>query len=109
MPYTESDKEKHEEDIQKLVFRISGFIKRRLSSDDDESIEIFVRELNHVAERVSEKIQIEVDAMVQKETETFPVDEKPKKEKGMGVSERLKNKLRKKIKEIIRTHLLYNS
>ena len=109
MPYTESDKEIHEEDIQKLVFRISGFIKRRLSSDDDESIEIFVRELNHVAERVSEKIQIEVDAMVQKETETFPVDEKPKKEKGMGVSERLKNKLRKKIKEIIRTHLLSNS
>lgn len=105
MSYIESDKEKHEESIQKLINRISGFIKRRLSTEDDESIEVFVTELNHIAERVSEKIQIEVDSMLQKE-EPVSVPDKEKKEKDAGVSERIKNKLRKKIKEMVRTHLL---
>lgn len=103
MSYIESDKEKHEESIQKLINRISGFIKRRLSPEDDESIEVFVTELNHIAERVSEKIQIEVDSMLQKEE---PVPDENKKEKGADVSERIKNKLRKKIKEMVRTHLI---
>lgn len=101
MPYSESDKEKHENDIQKLTEKISGFIKRRLSDDDDEVIEMFVSELNHVAEKISAKIQEEVDASVQ--SEEMPVEQEKKSDK---VDERLKNKLRKKIKEIIRTHLI---
>lgn len=105
MSYIESDKETHEESIQKLINRISGFIKRRLSPEDDESIEVFVKELNHIAEKVSEKVQIEVDSMLQKE-EPVPVPDEKKKEKSAGVSERVKNKLRKKIKEMVRTHLI---
>ena len=104
MPYSESDKEKHEKDIQKLTEKISGFIKRRLSEEDDEVIEMFVSELNHVAEKISTKIQQEVDAAVQ--SEEVPVEPEKKSDK---VDERLKNKLRKKIKEIIRTHLISTS
>lgn len=104
MPYSESDKEKHEKDIQKLTEKISGYIKRRLSEEDDEVIEMFVSELNHVAEKISAKMQEEVDAAVQ--SEEVPVEPEKKSDK---VDERLKNKLRKKIKEIIRTHLISTS
>lgn len=103
MTYSESDKEKHEKDIQKLVEKISGYIKRRLTPKDDEVIEMFLSELNHVAEKVSLKIQEEVDSSAQAE-EVLPEPE----EKSDKVQERLKNKLRKKIKEIVRTHLLSN-
>jgi hypothetical protein len=106
MNYIESDKENHEESIQRLITKVSGFIKRRLSPDDDEVIEIFLSELNHIAENISEKLQSEVDALAQKEEE-IP-EPKPEKEETPKVSERMKNKLRKKIKEIVRTHLINN-
>ena len=108
MSYVQADKEKHEESIQKLINRISGFIKRRLSPEDNESIEVFVQQLNHIAEKISEKIQIEVDSMLQKE-EPIPVPDEEKKEEPkteIKVNERLRNKLRKKIKEMVRTHLI---
>jgi len=101
MPYSEIDKEKHEKDIQKLIEKISGFIKRRLTAEDDKVIEMFLSELNHVAEKISMKIQEEVDSSAQAE-EPEPSDDT----KTPKVQERLKNKLRKKIKEIIRTHLM---
>jgi hypothetical protein len=101
MPYSEIDKEKHEKDIQKLIEKISGFIKRRLTAEDDKVIEMFLSELNHVAEKISVKIQEEVDSSAQAE-EPEPSDDA----KTPKVQERLKNKLRKKIKEIIRTHLM---
>jgi hypothetical protein len=101
MPYSELDKEKHEKDIQKLIEKISGFIKRRLTAEDDKVIEMFLSELNHVAEKISMKIQEEVDSAAQAE-EVEPSDDT----KTPKVQERLKNKLRKKIKEIIRTHLM---
>jgi len=107
MPYTESEKEKHENDIQKLTEKISGFIKRRLTAEDEEVIEMFLSELNHVAEKISLKIQEEVDTAIQT-NEVPPESEEPQK-KSDKVEERLKNKLRKKIKEIVRTHLLSNN
>lgn len=103
MSYSESDKEKHENDIQKLTNKIAGFIKRRLTPEDDDVIEMFLSELNHVAEKISMKIQEEVDAALQIEEPEPEPDVKDVK-----VQERLKNKLRKKIKEIVRTHLLSN-
>jgi hypothetical protein len=106
MNYIESDKEKHEESIQRLITKIAGFIKRRLSPDDDEVIEIFLSELNHIAENISEKLQSEVDGLAQAE-ETIP-EPKPEEEKNPKVSEIMKNKIRKKIKEIVRTHLINN-
>lgn len=106
MNYVESEKETHEESIQRLMNKISGFIKRRLSPEDDEVIEIFLSELNHIAENISEKIQSEVDSLAQ--TEETPVEPEETEEENPKVSERLKNKLRKKIKEIVRTHLINN-
>jgi len=99
MSYSEKDKERHEKEIQKLTEKISGYIKRRLTDEDDEVIELFLSELNHVAEKISLKIQEEVDGNAQPDEVADDTAEKK-------VEERLKNKLRKKIKEIIRTHLI---
>ncbi len=66
-----------------------------------DQLEMFLSELNHVAEKISVKIQEEVDSSAQAE-EPEPSDDT----KTPKVQERLKNKLRKKIKEIIRTHLM---
>lgn len=99
MSYSEKDKERHEKEIQKLTEKISGYIKRRLTDEDDKVIELFLSELNHVAEKISLKIQEEVDGNVQPDE---VIDDTAEKK----VEERLKNKLRKKIKEIIRTHLI---
>jgi len=101
MSYAEKDKERHEKEIQKLTEKISGYIKRRLTDEDDKVIELFLSELNHVAEKISLKIQEEVDNNVEPEEDSSA-------EKDVKVQERLKNKLRKKIKEIVRTHLLSN-
>lgn len=99
MTYSEKDKKRHEKEIKKLTEKISGYIKRRLTDEDNNVIEMFLSELNHVAETVSLKIQEEVDSnMEPEEVVSEPDDTK--------VQERLKNKLRKKIKEIIRTHLI---
>lgn len=103
--YPMAEKESHEKDIQTIIEKISTFIKRRLTDEDDKILETMLSEINHVSERISKKIDDEVLSLGITEE---PIEEpKEKKEKTEGmVSERLKNKLRKKIKEIIRTKLI---
>ena len=93
--YSESEKESHEADIRKIIEKIGLFIKKRLTDDDIAVLESILSELNGVSENISKKIDNQIEGMVAKEQKTEVV-----------VSERLKNKLRKKIKEIVRTHLL---
>lgn len=106
MPYSETEKEQHEKDIQKLIEKISIYIKRRLTDIDVEILDQLSSEINHVAEKISEKINSDVETLMSAEQEAPPAEEKPeKKPEEKKVSERMRNKLKKKIKEIIRTHL----
>lgn len=103
MPYSETEKEQHEKDIQKLIEKISIYIKRRLTDIDVEILDQLSSEINHVAEKISEKINSDVESLMSAEQEAPPAEEKPEEKK---VSERMRNKLKKKIKEIVRSHLL---
>lgn len=104
MPYSEDEKELHEKDIQKLIEKIALYIKRRLTDNDVQILDELSSEINHVAEKISEKMDVDVQGMMSVETQEEPVeDEKPEEKK---VSERMRNKLKKKIKEIVRTNLI---
>lgn len=96
--YTASEKEAHEADIRKIIEKIGLFIKKRLTDEDFEVLEIVLSRLNSVAENLSKKIDTQIEDMASKEEKNEVV-----------VNERLKNKLRKKIKEIVRTHLISNN
>ena len=103
MPYTESEKSDHEKDIQKLIEKISIYIKRRLTDVDVEILDQLSSEINHVSEKISQKINADVEGLMSIESENPVSDDKPEEKK---VSERLRNKLKKKIKEIVRTNLI---
>lgn len=108
MPYTESEQESHEKDIQKLIEKIGAYIKRRLTNEDFEVLEQLTSEVNHVSEKVGSTIDDDVAKLMSIE-EPEPEKEDKKSEKTESkISERLRNKFRKKIKEIVRTHLLNN-
>jgi hypothetical protein len=96
--YPENEKDRHESDIQSMIQKISGFIKRRLTDKDAKLLETFVSELNSASEKISIKMDEDVAKLAVSETE-------PEKKDESKINERLKNKFRKKIKEIIRTHL----
>lgn len=96
--YTAAEKEAHEADIRKIIEKIGLFIKKRLTDEDFEVLEIVLSRLNSVAENLSKKIDTQIEDMASKEEKNEVV-----------VNERLKNKLRKKIKEIVRTHLISNN
>lgn len=104
MPYSENEKELHEKDIQKLIEKIGLYIKRRLTDIDIEILDELSSEINHVSEKISEKMNSDVERLMSVETPEEPIsDEKPEEKK---VSERMRNKLKKKIKEIVRTNLI---
>lgn len=109
MPYTESEKESHEKDIQKLIEKIGAYIKRRLTNEDFAVLDEMTSEINHVSEKVGAMIDDDVAKLMSVEE---PEPEPEKKDKDAKteskINERLKNKLRKKIKEIVRTHLMMN-
>lgn len=106
MPYSENEKELHEKDIQKLIEKIGLYIKRRLTDVDIEILDQLSSEINHVSEKISEKMNSDVEALMSVEAPEEPIpDEKPEEKR---VSERMRNKLKKKIKEIIRTNLISN-
>lgn len=104
--YPMAEKESHEKDIQTIIEKISTFIKRRLTDEDDKILENLLSEINHVSERISKKINDEVLSLGIKEEEPIEEPKDTKQKTEVKVNERIKNKLRKKIKEIIRTHLI---
>jgi hypothetical protein len=114
--YSEEDKESHENDVELIIKRISIYIKRKLTDADIKVLEELVEDINSVVEDVSKKIDDEISSLAEP-TESKPEKEeeeptkKEKKEKEepkteIKVNERLRNKFRKKIKEIVRTHLM---
>ena len=112
--YSEEDQESHENDVELIIKRISTYIKRKLTDADIKVLEELVENINSVVEAVSKKIDDEISSLAEPTESTPEKEEEPtkkeKKEKEepkteIKVNERLRNKFRKKIKEIIRTHL----
>lgn len=101
MSYVETQKDSHEDDIQSMIQKISIFVKRRLTDQDDVILQNFLSELNSATEKISNKLDNDIAKL------STPEDESEKKDESK-ISERMKNKLRKKIKEIIRTNLISN-
>jgi hypothetical protein len=110
MPYTESEKESHEKDIQKLIEKIGAYIKRRLTNEDFDVLDQLTSEINHVSEKIGNMIDddaLKLMSVEEPEPEPEPDNKDKKSEKNESkISERLRNKFRKKIKEIVRTHLM---
>jgi hypothetical protein len=106
MPYTQSESESHEKDIQKLIEKIGLFVKRRLTNEDFSVLEELTGQINNIAEKIGSTIDSDVEKMMTIEEPTPEPDKKEKTEN--KITERMKNKLRKKIKEMVRTHLLQN-
>jgi len=112
--YSEEDKESHENDVELIIKRISIYIKRKLTEADIKVLEELVEDINSVVEDVSQKIDDEIAGLAEP-TESKPEEEestkKEKKEKEepkteIKINERLRNKFRKKIKEMVRSYLL---
>lgn len=112
--YAEEDKESHENDIELIVKRISIYVKRKLTEADIKVLETLVEDINSIVEDVSKKIDDEISALAEPTESKSDEKEPTKKEKKdkeepkteIKVNERLRNKFRKKIKEIVRTHLM---
>lgn len=98
--FAQEERDQHEADIQSLIQKISVFIKRRLTEEDDVLLKELLSEINSIGESILKKIDSEIE---NNEVKSDKKQKSPKKE--VVVSERLRNKFRKKIKEIVRTHL----
>ena len=114
-PLTEPERVNRDKDVKKLIRKIGTYIKQRLTDDDKAVIQKMFPALQSTDNIIEDKIeQILLKSMQQKQEP----DEEPSKEteerpdgvdidkKGKKVNERVKNKLRKKIKEMVRTHLI---
>jgi hypothetical protein len=107
MPFLEAEREQHEKDIQRLIEKISLFIKRRLTDEDIQVLESLTSEINHVSEKITQKLDDDISSvMTVEEPAPKPKEDEEKPKTEIKVNERIKSKLRKKIKEIIRTHLI---
>jgi hypothetical protein len=104
----ETDQSDRDKDIEKLLGKISLFIKNRLTKKERELIGKISTVVNSIGNNISSAIKSDLEAMAKAEepapTNPESTEEKPKTE--VKVNERLKNKLRKKIKEIVRTNII---
>lgn len=102
-PFAESERAQREADIQKIIGKISYYIKKRLSEEDSTIFEDLSSLINGVATVIASNIDSEIDSIMQSAPAPKKT-EKPKTE--IKISERLKNKFKKKIKEMVRTHFI---
>ena len=117
--FSEEDREQRESDVNKLVRKISIYIKNKLTDADIESLDTVFASLDKTASIVTAKIMSELDRYMELPNSPDDTDKKPNKldvEKSEEDGEEpkkealhdnfYKRKLKKKIREMIRTAIL---
>jgi hypothetical protein len=122
-PYTEPEKSSRDKDVKKLIRKIGIYIKQKLTDEDNQTIQKMLPALQSTSQSISDKIESKLLSSMKSEEEP---EEKPKpteepkpedietssekepesvKKEG-NISKYHKNRLRKKIKEMVRRSLM---
>lgn len=117
-PYTEPEKVARDKDVKKLIKKIGIYIKQKLTNDDTEIIQKMLPALDSATQFIEDKIEKKLLSSMKSEPES-EIDNKqedentPKQEpdieptkKEIKFSKYHTNKLRKKIKEMVRRSLI---
>jgi hypothetical protein len=122
-PYTEPEKTSRDKDVKKLIRKIGIYIKQKLTDEDNQTIQKMLPALQSTSQSISDKIESKLLSSMKSEEEPEeepkPTEE-PKPEdietssekepesvkKEGNISKYHKNRLRKKIKEMVRRSLM---
>jgi len=122
-PYTEPEKSSRDKDVKKLIRKIGIYIKQKLTDEDNQTIQKMLPALQSTSQSISDKIESKLLSSMKSEEEPEeepkPTEE-PKPEdietssekepesvkKEGNISKYHKNRLRKKIKEMVRRSLM---
>ena len=104
-PYTESEKTSRDKDVKKLIKKIGIYIKQKLTNDDNEVIKKMFPALETTSKTIEDKIESKLLSSMKSEEEPETTDPEEKSEpikKETKISKYHSNRLRKKIKEMVR-------
>lgn len=117
-PYTEPEKASRDKDVKKLIKKIGIYIKQKLTDEDKEVIQNMIPALETTTQTIEDKIDSKLLSSMKSEEEPAPKEEpeaedsdKPSEETSEPVKKESKvskyhaNRLRKKIKEMVRRSL----
>lgn len=121
-PYTEPEKAARDKDVKKLIKKIGIYIKQKLTDEDNQTIQKMIPSLESATQSIEDKIESKLLASMkseeESEEESVPTEEpqlkdteKPSEEelepvkKENSISKYHSNRLRKKIKEMVRRSL----
>jgi hypothetical protein len=121
-PFTEPEKTERDKDVKKLIKKIGIYIKQKLTDEDNQTVQKMLPALESTSQTISDKIESKLLSSMKSEEETEEEpdsNEEPKTDdtetsseeqpepvkKESKISKYHQNKLRKKIKEMVRRSL----
>jgi hypothetical protein len=121
-PFTEPEKTERDKDVKKLIKKIGIYIKQKLTDEDNQTVQKMLPALESTSQTISDKIESKLLSSMKSEEETEEEpdsNEEPKTndtetsseeqpepvKKESKISKYHQNKLRKKIKEMVRRSL----
>lgn len=112
-PYTEPEKTRRDKDVKKLIKKIGIYIKQKLTDEDKEVIQNMIPALEITTQTISDKIESKLLSSMKSEEEPEAEDSEKSSEesskpvkKETVISKYHSNRLRKKIKEMVRRSLI---
>jgi len=117
-PFMEPEKAERDKDVKKLIKKIGIYIKQKLTDEDNQTIQKMLPALESTSQSISDKIESKLLSSMKSEeqpdkeeepkeddTEITPEKESEPVKKESNISKYHQNKLRKKIKEMVRKSL----
>lgn len=122
-PYTEPEKSARDKDVKKLIKKIGIYIKQKLTDEDNQTIQKMIPALQSTTQSIKDKIESKLLSSMKSEEEpeeepeqteepevqgdeTEPEQKEQPVKKESKVSKYHANRLRKKIKEMVRRSLI---